>query len=95
MLGYGPTTSTLNLDRSSRSRDGREARQPDQLRQRPVATLTAAEPQDDARETCLGMDVDRGEINRLHLPTAAAIDVEPAIARRQRSTDRRPRPPSR
>jgi hypothetical protein len=35
------------------------------------------------------MDVDRREINRLHLLAAVAIDIEPAIARLERGADRR------
>jgi hypothetical protein len=35
------------------------------------------------------MDVDRREINRLHLPTAAAKDIKPAVACIQRRANRR------
>jgi hypothetical protein len=54
-----------------------------------AATLPAAEQQDQAREAPLRMDVDRREINRLHLPTAAAIDIKPAVACFQRGADYR------
>jgi hypothetical protein len=52
-----------------------------------VAALLAAEHQDQAGETCLGMDIDRREINRLHLPAPRAIDIKPALACFQRGAD--------
>jgi hypothetical protein len=45
-----------------------------------AATLPTAEQQDQAREARLRMNVDRGEIDRLHLLATRAIDIKPAIA---------------
>ena len=70
------------------SNSGQETRQPYELRQQPMAAaLPAAEQQDQARETCVRMDIDHREINRLHLPTAAALDIKPAVACFQRGAD--------
>jgi hypothetical protein len=61
-----------------------------QLRQRPVSTaLAASEHQDQAGEARLRVDVDRREIDRLHLSAAAAIDIKLAVACLQRGADRR------
>jgi hypothetical protein len=54
-----------------------------------AAALPAAERQDQAGEARLRMDIDRREINRLHLAAAIAIDIKPAIARFQRGADGR------
>jgi hypothetical protein len=51
--------------------------------------LSAPQQQDQAGEARLRMDIDRREINWLHLPTTAAIDIKPAIACFQRSAYRR------
>jgi hypothetical protein len=61
-----------------------------QQRQRPMATaLPAPQHQNQAREARLRVDVDAGEIDRLHLAAPAAIDVKPAIACFQCGADRR------
>jgi hypothetical protein len=52
-------------------------------------TLPTAEQQDQAGQAGLRMDVDGGEINRLYLPAAGAIHIDPAIAGFQRSANRR------
>jgi hypothetical protein len=71
-------------------RNGGKARQPYELRQRPVAAaLPASERQDQAGQARLRMDIDRREINRLHQPAPAEIDIKPAVACLQRGTDRR------
>jgi hypothetical protein len=53
-----------------------------------AATLPAAEQQDQAREARLRMNVDAGEIDRLHLAAAATKDIKPAIPCLQRGADR-------
>jgi hypothetical protein len=67
-----------------------ERRQPDQPRQRPMAAaLPTAKQQDHAGQTRLRMDVDARQVDRLHLTTARAINIQPTIASSQRRADRR------
>jgi hypothetical protein len=75
--------------RSRPARSGWRARAPTASSSTSMERAITTQQQDQAGDACLGMDVDAGQVNQLHLPAPAAVHVQPTIARDERGADRR------